>query len=209
MTSEGKGAGASTQREEPGLIQDLRAGETPAGDPPSHTSPTTDATPPEPEPSNRHRGIAFLVAAVVCSVLAIHGVIAVDWLSTTSHVSIFVCATLAWITWWRKDTAPIRALAFAIGLAALGAFLGDATVMDGARIGANSVVAGHAIVTEGSEFPESSIIAGIPAKRVATRDNSAANLMNAAFYHQIARDYEAGIERLDPEIFERLMRKIR
>ncbi len=34
-------------------------------------------------------------------------------------------------------------------------------------------------------------------------------LMNAAFYHQIARDYEAGIERLDPEIFERLMRKIR
>lgn len=71
-----------------------------------------------------------------------------------------------------------------------------ATVMDGARIGSNSIVAGHSIVTEGSVFPENSIIAGSPAKLVKTRDNSAANLMNARFYHMNAQNYAAGIDRM-------------
>jgi carbonic anhydrase/acetyltransferase-like protein (isoleucine patch superfamily) len=79
-----------------------------------------------------------------------------------------------------------------------------ATVMDGARIGANSIVAGHAIVTEGSDFPENSIIAGSPARLVKTRDNSAANLMNARFYHLNAQNYAQGIERFTPENFETL-----
>lgn len=70
-----------------------------------------------------------------------------------------------------------------------------ATVMDGAKIGSNSIVAGHSIVTEGSVFPENSIIAGSPAKLVKTRDNSAANLMNARFYHQNAQNYAQGVER--------------
>lgn len=70
-----------------------------------------------------------------------------------------------------------------------------ATVMDGAKIGANSIVAGHAIVSEGAEFPENSIVAGVPAKLVKTRDNAAANLMNARFYHINALNYAKGIER--------------
>ncbi|QIE54798.1 gamma carbonic anhydrase family protein [Pikeienuella piscinae] len=70
-----------------------------------------------------------------------------------------------------------------------------ATVMDSAKIGANSIVAGHAIVSEGAEFPENSIIAGVPAKLVKTRDNRAANLMNARFYHINALNYAQGIER--------------
>ncbi len=74
-----------------------------------------------------------------------------------------------------------------------------ATVMDGAKIGANSIVAGHSIVTEGSEFPENSIIAGSPARLVKTRDNSAANLLNAKFYHQNALGYAKGIERFSTE----------
>ena len=73
-----------------------------------------------------------------------------------------------------------------------------ATIMDGAKIGSNSIVAGHSIVTEGSEFPENSIIAGSPAKLVKTRDNSAANLMNAQFYHSNALNYAKGIDVLDP-----------
>ena len=73
-----------------------------------------------------------------------------------------------------------------------------ATIMDGAKIGSNSIVAGHSIVTEGSEFPENSIIAGSPAKLVKTRDNSAANLMNAQFYHMNALNYAKGIDMLDP-----------
>ena len=70
-----------------------------------------------------------------------------------------------------------------------------ATVMDGAKIGANSIVAGHAIVSEGAEFPENSIIAGVPAKLVKTRDNGAANLVNARFYHINALNYAKGVER--------------
>lgn len=73
-----------------------------------------------------------------------------------------------------------------------------ATVMDGAKIGAGSIVAGHAIVSEGAVFPENSIIAGVPARLVKTRDNSAANLANARFYLANARNYAQGIERLDP-----------
>lgn len=74
-----------------------------------------------------------------------------------------------------------------------------ATIMDGAKIGANSIVAGHSIVTENSVFPENSIIAGSPAKLVKTRDNAAANLMNAKFYHLNAHNYAKGIEVLSKD----------
>lgn len=74
-----------------------------------------------------------------------------------------------------------------------------ATIMDGAKIGANSIVAGHSIVTEGSVFPDNSIIAGSPAKLVKSRDNSAANLMNAKFYHLNAQNYVKGIEVLSAD----------
>ncbi len=80
----------------------------------------------------------------------------------------------------------------------------NATVMDEAKIGANSIVAGHAIVSERKEFPENSVIAGVPAKLVATRDNSAANLRNSRFYQVIAANYAKGIERLSPEQIEEL-----
>ncbi len=83
----------------------------------------------------------------------------------------------------------------------------NATVMDGARIGAGSTVAGHAIVTEGSDFPENAIIAGVPAKQVATRDSSASNLMNARFYHEIATNHAAGAERIDPATLASLLGK--
>jgi carbonic anhydrase/acetyltransferase-like protein (isoleucine patch superfamily) len=73
----------------------------------------------------------------------------------------------------------------------------NATIMDGARIGAGSVVAGHAIVPEGVEFPPCSVVAGVPAKRVAERDCTAANRINARFYEAIARRYAAGEDRLD------------
>jgi len=71
-----------------------------------------------------------------------------------------------------------------------------ATVMDGATIGENSIVAGHAIVTEGASFPANAVIAGVPAKQVATRDNGAANLANARFYHQNALNYAKGVHRM-------------
>ncbi len=87
-----------------------------------------------------------------------------------------------------------------------GATIGDrcliginATIMDGAVIGENSIVAGHSIVTENTEFPPNSIIAGVPAKVVATRDTGAANAGNAEFYRLNAINYANGIERMSPE----------
>lgn len=73
----------------------------------------------------------------------------------------------------------------------------NATIMDGAKIGNNSIVAGHAIVSEGSEFPENSIIGGVPAKLLATRDNTEGNLSNSKFYQSIAARYAAGNDRLE------------
>ena len=75
----------------------------------------------------------------------------------------------------------------------------NATIMDGAKIGNNCIVAGHSIVTEGSEFPDNSIIAGSPAKLVKTRDSGAANIMNAAFYVQNAKNYARGIHRISED----------
>lgn len=71
-----------------------------------------------------------------------------------------------------------------------------ATIMDGARIGANSIVAGHAIVMQNQVFPENSVIAGVPAKLIATRDNGEANRRNAVFYEAIARGLARGEERM-------------
>lgn len=80
----------------------------------------------------------------------------------------------------------------------------NATIMDGVRIGPGSIVAGNAIVPENAEFPAHSVIAGVPAKRVAERDCTAANRANARFYHAIAGIYAAGGDRLDDATLARL-----
>ncbi len=71
----------------------------------------------------------------------------------------------------------------------------NATLMDGCRIGSNCIVAGHAIVREGAVFPDNAVIAGVPAKQVAERDNSEANLINARFYLRNAQNFAKGIDR--------------
>jgi carbonic anhydrase/acetyltransferase-like protein (isoleucine patch superfamily) len=83
-----------------------------------------------------------------------------------------------------------------------------ATIMDGARIGAGSIVAGHAIVSEGVEFPPCSVIAGVPARRVAERDSSEANRTNARFYEAIARRYALGEDRVDAATLAELERAL-
>ena len=81
----------------------------------------------------------------------------------------------------------------------------NALLMDGCRIGANSIVAGNTVVREGAEFPENSIIAGVPGKLVGTRDNGRANLFNARWYYRNAQNYAQGIERFDPEELKQML----
>jgi carbonic anhydrase/acetyltransferase-like protein (isoleucine patch superfamily) len=68
--------------------------------------------------------------------------------------------------------------------------------MDGAKIGANSIVAEHSLVRTGQIFPENSIIAGSPAKLIKMRDCSEGNLMNSGMYEVIAKGYAQGRDRI-------------
>ena len=48
-----------------------------------------------------------------------------------------------------------------------------ATVLNGARIGKNCLVGANALVTEGKEFPDNSLIVGSPARAIRTLDDAA------------------------------------
>jgi carbonic anhydrase/acetyltransferase-like protein (isoleucine patch superfamily) len=71
----------------------------------------------------------------------------------------------------------------------------NATIMDGAVVGANTIVAGGAFVTEKMIIPENSIVAGIPAKVIKTRNNRDANCYNAILYNLNAEAYARGEHR--------------
>ena len=75
----------------------------------------------------------------------------------------------------------------------------NATIMDGAKVGETSIVAGHTIITENKEFPPNSVIAGVPGKVVATRDCGEANRLNAQFYSACAEQYSQGRDRISDE----------
>jgi len=70
-----------------------------------------------------------------------------------------------------------------------------ATVMDGALIGTGSIVAGHALVREGMVVPPGSVVAGVPAKVIASRDARRDNRLNAWLYHRNAGHYRRGEHR--------------
>jgi carbonic anhydrase/acetyltransferase-like protein (isoleucine patch superfamily) len=71
----------------------------------------------------------------------------------------------------------------------------DATIMDGAVIGRGSIVAGGAFVKEGTLVPPASIVAGVPAAIIRTRDSSRDNRLNAWLYHRNADHYRRGLHR--------------
>ncbi len=71
----------------------------------------------------------------------------------------------------------------------------NAVVMDGAIIGKGSIVAGGAMIREESVFEPGSIIAGVPAKKIAERDSARANRQNAWQYHWNAQGYKRGEHR--------------
>jgi carbonic anhydrase/acetyltransferase-like protein (isoleucine patch superfamily) len=70
-----------------------------------------------------------------------------------------------------------------------------AVVMNRAVIGRGSIVAPGAVVTEGTLIPPHSIVAGVPARVVRSRDASAENRLNALLYQRNARGYRRGDHR--------------
>jgi carbonic anhydrase/acetyltransferase-like protein (isoleucine patch superfamily) len=71
-----------------------------------------------------------------------------------------------------------------------------ATVMDGCTIGDNVIVGGHAFLKENTVVPPNSIVMGAPAEVKKTRDNRAANALNAFLYLRNAQAYLAQDHRL-------------
>ena len=71
----------------------------------------------------------------------------------------------------------------------------NATVMDGAVVGRGSIVAGGAFVREGTIIPPASIVGGVPAKVLRTRDAARENRLNAWLYHRNADHYRRGLHR--------------
>jgi carbonic anhydrase/acetyltransferase-like protein (isoleucine patch superfamily) len=70
-----------------------------------------------------------------------------------------------------------------------------ATVLNRARIGRFSIVGANALVTEGKEFPDYSLIVGSPAKVVRTLDPSIAEQLRASAAHYVAnwQRFKAGM----------------
>ncbi|RKK01565.1 gamma carbonic anhydrase family protein [Pseudoroseomonas wenyumeiae] len=74
-----------------------------------------------------------------------------------------------------------------------------ATVLNHARIGNHCIVGANALVTEGKEFPDFSLIVGAPAKSVRVLDAAAVEKLraSAAGYVASARRFAAGLRRID------------
>lgn len=74
-----------------------------------------------------------------------------------------------------------------------------ATVMNGARIGANCIVGANTLVTEGKTFPDFSLVIGAPAKAVRTLDEEVAARLRASAAHYVEnwQRFAGGLRRLD------------
>ncbi len=65
-----------------------------------------------------------------------------------------------------------------------------AVVMNGARIGASCLLAANALVTEGKEIPDRSMVVGQPAKVVRTLDDATVSLIREASVRYRARQQQ-------------------
>jgi len=83
-----------------------------------------------------------------------------------------------------------------------GALIGmGAVILNGARIGRGCLVGARALITEGKEFPDHSMILGAPAKAVKVLDAAAAAALRASAAHYVEnwRRFAAGLSRIDGE----------
>lgn len=74
-----------------------------------------------------------------------------------------------------------------------------ATVLNGARIGSGCLIGAGALITEGNEIPDGSLVMGMPGKIVRELDADAIerNLTSARHYQARARQFRAGLTRID------------
>ncbi|MFC3124102.1 gamma carbonic anhydrase family protein [Pseudoroseomonas globiformis] len=73
-----------------------------------------------------------------------------------------------------------------------------ATVLNNARIGAHCLVGANAVVTEGKEFPDYSLIIGAPAKVIRTFEPAMADKLRASATHYVKnwQRFARGLKRI-------------
>ena len=73
-----------------------------------------------------------------------------------------------------------------------------ATLLNRSKIGANSVVGAHALVPEGKEYPESSLILGVPARvaRKLSKEDSHMLTLAATHYVENSQRYAQGLKKI-------------
>jgi carbonic anhydrase/acetyltransferase-like protein (isoleucine patch superfamily) len=71
----------------------------------------------------------------------------------------------------------------------------NATILNDAKIGNNSIVGAGSVVTEGKEFPDKSLILGIPGKRVRSLSSEEIEKikLNALVYVELAKNSQLSI----------------
>jgi carbonic anhydrase/acetyltransferase-like protein (isoleucine patch superfamily) len=74
-----------------------------------------------------------------------------------------------------------------------------ATVLNNVRIGANCLVGANALLTEGKEFPDNSLIVGAPGRAVRTLDDQAIERLRLSARHYVEnwQRFARGMKRID------------
>ncbi len=75
----------------------------------------------------------------------------------------------------------------------------NSTILNGAHIGKNSLVAAGAVVTENHSFPDNSLIIGIPAKAIKEVNNEQIDLIknNAQHYVKLSKKYDSNFNYIE------------
>lgn len=74
----------------------------------------------------------------------------------------------------------------------------QAVVLNNAKIGRNSIVGAGSVVTEGKEFPDNSLIIGVPARVMRTLDDDAVAKLRASAEHYVdnGRRFAKGLKKI-------------
>jgi carbonic anhydrase/acetyltransferase-like protein (isoleucine patch superfamily) len=74
-----------------------------------------------------------------------------------------------------------------------------ATLLNGVKVGQNCLIGANALITEGKEFPNNSLIVGTPARAIRTIDERGVAALRLAAESYISRwpKYAAGFSAVD------------
>jgi carbonic anhydrase/acetyltransferase-like protein (isoleucine patch superfamily) len=83
----------------------------------------------------------------------------------------------------------------------------NATILDGAKIGSNSVIAAGSVIPPGMEVPEGSLVTGVPGKIRESTVDPAIIKQGAYAYYELSVRHKEGIEKFPMDVLLEKMKK--